>query len=83
MIRVLAAWWLRAKQLERAEHTFGMDDPLAALDARLARMEQAIEATAIEVERISEAQRFTTKLLTEQGPADALVPRGQRTMPGQ
>lgn len=41
---------------------------------RLARMEQAMEATAIEVERISEAQRFTTKLLVEkghQGPGEA------------
>ena len=28
-------------------------------------MEQAIEAVAIEVERISEGQRFTTKLLSE------------------
>ena len=43
--------------------------------ARLERMEQAIEAMAIEVERISEGQRFTTKLLAER--ADARVPRGQ------
>jgi hypothetical protein len=28
-------------------------------------MEQAIDSIAVEVERISEAQRFTTKLLTE------------------
>jgi hypothetical protein len=32
---------------------------------RLQRMEQAIESIAIEVERIGEAQRFSTKLLTE------------------
>jgi hypothetical protein len=32
---------------------------------RLERIEQAIEAVAIEVERISEGQRFTTKLLSE------------------
>ena len=32
---------------------------------RLERMEQALEAVAIEVERISEGQRFTTKLLSE------------------
>jgi hypothetical protein len=32
---------------------------------RLERMERAIEAVAIEVERISEGQRFTTKLLSE------------------
>lgn len=33
--------------------------------ARLERMEQAIDSIAIEVERISEGQRFTTKLLAE------------------
>ena len=32
---------------------------------RLERMEQALDSIAIEVERISEAQRFTTKLLAE------------------
>lgn len=31
--------------------------------ARLERMEQAIDAIAVEVERISEGQRFTSKLL--------------------
>ena len=31
--------------------------------ARLDRMEQAIDAIAVEVERISEGQRFTSKLL--------------------
>jgi hypothetical protein len=33
--------------------------------ARLQRMEQAIDAIAVEVERIAEGQRFTTKLLAE------------------
>jgi hypothetical protein len=32
---------------------------------RLLRMEQAIEATAVEVERIGEGQRFLTRLFTE------------------
>jgi hypothetical protein len=32
---------------------------------RLERMEQAIDSIAVEVERISEGQRFTTKLLAE------------------
>ncbi len=32
---------------------------------RLERMEQAIDSIAVEVERISEGQRFTTKLLSE------------------
>ncbi|HJR62938.1 MAG TPA: hypothetical protein VJ803_04505 [Gemmatimonadaceae bacterium] len=34
-------------------------------DERLARIEQAVDAIAIEIERISEGQRFTTKLLAE------------------
>lgn len=33
--------------------------------SRLERIEQSLEAVAIEVERISEGQRFTTKLLSE------------------
>ena len=32
---------------------------------RLERMEQTLDAVAIEVERITEGQRFTTKLLAE------------------
>ena len=36
--------------------------------ARLERMEQALDSIAIEVERISEGQRFTTKLLADRSP---------------
>jgi hypothetical protein len=37
--------------------------------SRLERIEQAVDAVALEVERISEGQRFTTKLLSEgKGP---------------
>jgi hypothetical protein len=44
-------------------------------------MEQALDSIAIEVERISEGQRFTTKLLAERnsggssGVSDAPAPR--------
>ncbi|MGH2897889.1 MAG: hypothetical protein ACRDMZ_04390, partial [Solirubrobacteraceae bacterium] len=34
--------------------------------ARLQRIEQAVEAVAVEVERIAEAQRFSAKLMAEQ-----------------
>jgi len=34
-------------------------------DERLARIEQAVDAIAIEVERIAESQRFLTRLQTE------------------
>jgi hypothetical protein len=33
--------------------------------ARVARIEQIVESTSIEIERITEGQRFTTKLLSE------------------
>lgn len=35
------------------------------LMGRLERMEQSLDAVAVEVERISEGQRFTTKLLSD------------------
>ena len=41
------------------------------VSARLERMEQALDSIAIEVERISEGQRFTTKLLAERNTAAA------------
>lgn len=44
------------------------------LDERLARMETSSDAMALEVERISEAQRFVTKLLAEQHKAAAALP---------
>jgi len=43
---------------------------------RLERIEQAVDAIAVEVERISEGQRFTTKLLSETRNVGAL-PAGQ------
>ncbi len=41
-----------------------------ATDARLERIEHAVEAIAVEVERISEGQRFTTKLLADRSAVD-------------
>ena len=43
---------------------------------RIARMEAALESVAIEVERISEGQRFVTKLLAEQHDDRRLPPGG-------
>jgi len=40
---------------------------LEALAARLDRIEAAVESTAIEVERISEANRFMSKVLADRG----------------
>ena len=45
--------------------------------ARFQRMEQSIELIAMEVERIAEGQRFTTRILAERHPETA--PRAQTT----
>jgi ribonuclease D len=42
---------------------------------RLERIEQAVEAMAVEIERISEGQRFVTKLLAERERSNILPPR--------
>ena len=57
-IRALGKRWERAPQFP----------PPTSPDitARLERIEQAVEAVAIEVERIAEAQRFAVKLMAEQ-----------------
>ncbi|MFN8571679.1 MAG: hypothetical protein U0132_06430 [Gemmatimonadaceae bacterium] len=39
------------------------------VEERLQRIEQAVDAIAIEVERMSESQRFVTKVLAERLPA--------------
>jgi hypothetical protein len=39
---------------------------------RMTRLEQAVESIALEVERISEGQRFTTKLLADRVQAEPL-----------
>jgi hypothetical protein len=47
------------------------------VDHRLDRIEQAIDAMAVEVERISEGQRFMTRLLSDR-QEKAAIPAGQR-----
>lgn len=52
------------------------------VSARLERMEQSIDAIAVEIERISEGQRFTTKLLAEVRDTPALaMPAARRDPP--
>ena len=55
-----------AKKIERGGDTARVPSDVSA---RLERMEQAIDSIAVEVERISEGQRFTTKLLAERSGA--------------
>jgi hypothetical protein len=48
---------------------------------RLERMEQAMDAIAIEVERVSEGQRFMTRMFTESRGEGALIPARSTTPP--
>jgi hypothetical protein len=59
--------WIRLKKFERDHPSPGAlprDD--AALALRLERIEQIVDATAIEVERVAEGQRYVTRALAEQ-----------------
>jgi hypothetical protein len=62
IITPFAKVWLRKVEMK------GSVGASPDIEARLARIEQAIEAVAVEIERISEGQRFTTKLLSEGHP---------------
>ena len=68
MLKISLAYRERVKMLEKPK---GID---AGSDERLARVEQAVESIAIEIERVSEGQRFVTKLLNEKAQA---VPQSQ------
>ncbi len=63
----VVVWAATKVYLRRTELEFGVGVPQLSgpVELRLERIEQAVEAIAIEVERVSEGQRFTTRLLTE------------------
>ncbi len=49
-----------------------------SFDLRLDRIEQAVDAIALEVERMSESQRFTARLLAERLPSMEALPGAER-----
>jgi len=49
---------------------------LSAINGRLERIEAAVDAIAVEVERISESQRFTARLQSEHPSARLPGPSG-------
>lgn len=68
---ILITWMKhrRGKQLPTPELMHRLDE----IADRVNRIETAVDATAIEVERISEGQRFTTRLLADRAGAPALA----------
>jgi hypothetical protein len=71
---MIAKMWFSHK-----EKMAGLSAPKGTnvIDARLERVEQAIESIAIEMERVSEGQRFVTKLLIDRAPGPDQLPPGQ------
>ena len=75
VIHAVAYWWLRAKQLERGDRpSLTAPNSLPAIEARLARIEEAVEAVAVEVERVGEAHRFAAGLLSGSATSEANRP---------
>lgn len=75
--KVIANAVIAHARLQQGRRPGGEDEALA--EQRLARIEQAVDAIAVEVERISEGQRFTTRLLSERAAergADRALDRG-------
>jgi hypothetical protein len=67
----LAKMRMRAKQQPSRLGDPGVED-------RLDRIEQAVDAIAIEVERMAESQRFTARLLSERLPTPEALPGAER-----
>ncbi len=55
-------------------------DNTVELSQRLDRIESIVETTALEVERIAEANRFMSKLLAEGGRPLTALPRPERVI---
>jgi hypothetical protein len=63
--------WRRFKRRRRGGIAPGRENLIAESNQRLERLEHGMEAIAIEIERVSEGQRFVTRLLSEQAPVGA------------
>ena len=61
LVLAVGSVWIRGRRLLNEER--GRNEH--ASDRRLDRIEQIVEASAIEVERISESQRYLSKLLAD------------------
>jgi hypothetical protein len=48
------------------------------VNERLYRIEQAVDAMAVEIERMAESQRYTTRLLSERLPSAEALPAAER-----
>ncbi len=64
----ILVWMLRGLK----QKTPARELPNPLYEQRLDQLQQSVDAIAVEVERIAEAQRFSAKLLAERGDIPAL-----------
>ena len=80
MVAVILIGWPLARamgrRLERRADLPALPDP--AMSGQLQRIEQAVEAMSIEIERISESQRFLAKLQNGATPERSALGAGER-----
>lgn len=69
---IIISWikWRAGRVKQLPELTRRLDE----IAARLGALDNAVEAMAVEVERISEGQRFVAKVLADRAPAAASLP---------
>ena len=75
MIVWYPSWWRRTLPSCARRRWSGRCERPATTSAdsgRLERLEHGMEAIAIEIERVSEGQRFVTRLLSESPPRSAV-----------
>jgi len=73
---ILAVIKRRPQKLAEAELRHALGD----ISDRLSRLDGSIEAIAVEVERVSEAQRFTAKVLADRHAPPALPDKNRGTI---
>lgn len=67
--------WTRWLARPRQEPQIASEDYVYRIEQRLASIEHAVQAIAVEVERLGEGQRLTARLLADRIPPDAATPR--------
>jgi hypothetical protein len=76
---LLGSFWFLRRVLE-LKHERRVPIALDGLQARLERIEQTVDVTAVEVERISEANRFMSKLLADRAGPMGLASKQERVI---
>ena len=79
-VTVSLAAWYTVRKIRGTRVSSGNTEPRID-DSRFARLEDAVDAIAVEVERIAEAQRFTAKLMSERLPDRLPANAPERTTP--